>query len=406
MQQPTQRSGLFIITLLGALSVVTPFAIDMYLTAYLQIAKEFEVSSSTIALTISAYFVGVAAGQLFYGPMLDHFGRKKPLAVGLLIFIAASLGCAFTTNVTLLIILRFIQGIGGCGANVASPAMVRDFFPPDKTARILSLLFLFIAVSPLLAPTFGNFVIMVSGWRAVFILLALIVAGILALIWFLMPEGHQPDPGISLKPLPILKEYAAIMRQPCFGTYALAGAFSFAGLFTYVAGSPIIFMEKFHLSAAAYSGVFALLACGFIGGSQLNVLLLKKFDSKTLFARVLSFQVFVNLLFLLGTWQGWYGFVGTLVMFFISLSCSGITYPNAAATALSPFKRNVGSAAALLGFLQLGIGALISSGISMSKTSGSLPIIAILAVTTSLGLIIWVFGHKRAHASLATAHDL
>jgi DHA1 family bicyclomycin/chloramphenicol resistance-like MFS transporter len=153
-----RRSSLVILPLLGALSVISPFSIDMYLTAYPLVAGEFAVSTNVVSLTLTAYFIGMAGGQLFYGPFLDRFGRRPPLFFGLIVFLVASLGCAAATDVRMLIALRFLQGLGGCGAQVASLAMVRDFFPPRQSARILSSLFLFIAVSPLLAPTVG-------GWQ-------------------------------------------------------------------------------------------------------------------------------------------------------------------------------------------------------------------------------------------------
>lgn len=392
-------SNLFIICLLGAMSVISPFAIDMYLPAYGIIAKEFAVPSGVIALTLSSYFIGMAVGQVFYGPLLDRFGRKKPLVCGLGLFVLASVFCAFAPTIQALIALRFLQAIGGCVAGVASLAMVRDVFPVNEGARILSRLFLFISVSPLLAPTVGGAITLAFGWKAVFVMMALIVVAIVALIWFQLPETHQPDADISLKPGPILREYLAILRHPRFATYAVSGAFSFAGLFTYVAGSPIIFMEGFHLSAQAYSAVFGLLAMGFIGGSQLNAWLLKRYDSETIFSRMLAMQAATGCVFMLGVAAGWYGLGGTLALFFIFLSCTGLTYPNAAAIAIAPFSKNAGSASALLGFLQLGTGAVISTGISLSDSRDSFPIIAILGITSLLGYAAMRLGRRRALAS-------
>jgi len=398
---PPQRSPLFILCLLGSLSVVSPFSIDMYLTAYLKVAGDFGVPASAVSLTLSAYFIGLASGQLFYGPLLDRFGRKPPLAAGLILFLIASVGCALSTSLEMLVAMRFLQGLGGCGAQVASLAMVRDFFPPRQSARILSSLFLFIAVSPLAAPTVGGFVVALWGWRAVFAVLFVVVAIILALTWFLLPEGHQPDRGISLRPGRILREYGVIARHPVFITYALAGALSFSGLFAYVAGSPIVFMDDFHLSPGAYSTIFAALAAGLIGASQFNVLLLKKFSSQTLFAAMVMIQVAASVTFALGIWAGFVGLYGTIALFFICLSCLGIISPNGSSMALSPFQRNVGSAAALLGFMQLGIGALISSGISLGKGSGTLIVIAILATTSSAAGVVLFLGFRRARAALA-----
>ncbi len=400
MTRPASR--LFLICLLGALNVISPFSIDMYLPGFPQLAEQFHVSNTTIALTISSYFVGMAFGQIFYGPLLDRYGRKKPLYVGMSVFIIASLGCAMSGQIHALILLRFVQAFGGCVSGVAALAMIRDFFPVEEGAKILSRMFLFIAVSPLLAPTIGGELILLAGWRFIFILLAIIAAAILTLMALRLPESHQPDRSISLKPGPILREYIAILRHPKFATYAFAGAFSFAGLFTYVAGSPIIFMEDFHLSPRAYSATFALLAAGFIGGSQFNVRLLKHFTSETLFLRTLSLQAVIGWAFVAVSALGLLSFVTTLAFFFVFLACAGITYPNAAAIALSPFAKNAGSAAALLGFLQLGCGAFISTFISLAPPQSAFPIIAILGVTVTIAVSILALGYRRAHTCATT----
>lgn len=391
-----RRPGnLILISLLGALSVISPFSIDMYLPAFPQAAEEFGVSTSVMSLSLSSYFIGLALGQVFYGPLLDRFGRKRPLYAGLCLFILASLGCFFAPDIHALIAFRFLQALGGCVAQVACIAMVRDFFPVKESAKILSLLFLFIALSPLLAPSIGGAVLLFMGWRYVFLILAVIVAMICTLMIICLPEGHTPDPTISLKPRPIIEEYVAIFKHPYFRTYAVAGAFSFAGLFTYVAGSPIIFMQGFGLSANIFSAIFAALAVGFIGGSQLNVALLRRYDSATLFYRACTLQVVTGLIFMLGTYLGWYGLPGTLILFFIFLSCTGLTYPNAAALALSPFTKNAGSASALLGFMQLGVGSIISIGISFSTSQESFPIIAIMGITSACGLMVLICGRKK-----------
>ncbi len=400
------QSGLFVISLLGALSVVSPFAIDMYLPAFPELAAGFGVPSTTVALTLSSYFIGLAAGQVVYGPLLDRFGRKPPLAAGLGLFVLASIGCAFAPDVYTLIALRFVQALGGCVAQVASVAMVRDFFPRDQAARVLSRLFLFIAVSPLLAPTVGTWVIQLGGWPALFLVLAAVVVGILALVLSLLPEGHKPDAGISLRPGPIVAEYVSILRHPRFHTYAGAGAFSFAGLFTFVAGSPILFMDGFGVSGRAYSLIFALLAGGFIGASQVNVMLLRHAASETLFLRLLVAQVVFGALFLAGTWAGVLGLGGTLTVLFCFLCCVGVTNPNASALAIAPFTRNAGSASALLGFFQLGTGAVISTLIGAASPADRVPIVAIFGVTAAIGLTILLAGRKRAEASFVSEDPL
>lgn len=391
-----------IIWILGALATVSPFAIDLYLPAFSQIAADFRTTPAQISLSISSYFIGMAIGQIMYGPLLDRFGRKKPLYAGLAVFILSSIGCMHSQSVETLVTFRFIQALGGSVAWVAAVAMVRDFFPVKESARIFSLLILILGVSPLLAPTFGGFITTALGWEVIFFLLAVIGGLILALIFFFLPEGHQPDPGISLKPKPILKTFVSIIRNPQFYTYTFSGAFSFATLFIYVAGSPVIFMEIFEVSPGIYGAIFALLSVGFIGGSQLNIFLTRRFASEKLFRVALVCQVIASFFFLLGTWNGWLDLYTTIAMFFVALSCLGICNPNANALALAPFTRNVGSASALLGCTQIGVAALASSGVALFNAQNTIPIVGLMAGTCTVALLILLAGEKKINAQMVT----
>jgi len=393
-----KKHELRIILILGALSTITPFAIDLYLPAFPQIAAGLGSTEAQVALSLSSYFVGMAFGQLFYGPLLDRFGRKQPLYLGLGIFVLASLGCAMATNVETLIGLRLLQALGGCVAQVAALTMVRDFFPVHEGAKVMSLLLLILSVSPLLAPTIGSFLATSLGWQWIFALLGLITLAVLTVVRFQLPEGHTPDPSVELKPLPILRTFWDILRDPHFHIYALAGAFCFSGLFLYVAGSPIIFMKVFHVSTHLYGAIFAGLSVGFIGGSQLNIILSKKFGSAAVFKNAMLVQAVIAVVFLIGTWQAWYGLEATIAMFFAWLSCLGLIYPNAAVLALAPFSKNAGSASALLGFLQIGVGALSSSTVGLLDAQTALPIIVTLAAATVIGTAIYFSGqHKLRH---------
>jgi DHA1 family bicyclomycin/chloramphenicol resistance-like MFS transporter len=383
------RHNTWIVMLLGALCVVTPFAVDMYLPAFSTIAAEYRTTTSAISLSLSTYFVGFALGQIFYGPLLDRFGRKRPLYAGLTVYILCSIGCATAPTLRVFVALRFVEALGGCVAQVGAIAMVRDFFPVKESARIFSLLFLMIGLSPLLAPTIGSLLIAGIGWRWIFVLLAVIAFVILAATFLLLPEGHQPDHSISLRPGPLLSGFWAILKQPQFITYTLAGAFSFAGLFAFVAGSPIIFMDRYHMSTKAFGIIFAVLVMGFIGGNQVNILLLRRFTSQQIFIVALVVQVLTGLLFLAGTLSHLVGLKATLVLFFVFLSCIGLTYPNSAALALAPFSRHAGRASALLGCLQMGTGALISMGIGVL---GANSVILLLSSTTLVALVVLLVG--------------
>ncbi len=277
-------------------------------------------------------------------------------------------------------------------AQVGAIAMVRDFFPVKESAKIFSLLFLMIGVSPLLAPTVGSLLIVAMGWRWIFVLLAAIAVAILVVTFLLLPEGHQPDHSISLRPGPLLSGFWDILKEPQFITYTLAGAFSFAGLFAFVAGSPIIFMDGFHMGTKAFGIVFAVLVMGFIGGNQMNVLLLRRFTSRQIFFVALVVQVLIGLIFFAGMRGHVLGLKTIMVLFFFFLSCIGLTYPNSAALALAPYSRHAGRASALLGCLQTGTGALISMGIGMLGASS---VVSLLFSTALVALLVLWIGRAR-----------
>jgi DHA1 family bicyclomycin/chloramphenicol resistance-like MFS transporter len=393
------HNNLLTLSLLGALSLVSPLAIDSYLPAFTRMAADLKTTSAIVSLSLSTYFIGLAFGQFVYGPLLDRFGRKKPIYAGLTIFLAASVGCMLTTNIQVLIALRLLQGLGGCVAQVGAITMVHDFFPVEESAKVFSLLFLFIGASPLLAPTIGSVLTAYLGWRWIFVFMAALVALVLAAIIFLLPEGHEPNPSISLTPARITATYVRILEDRTFLRYTLASALSFAGLFAYIAGAPIVFMEQFHVTAKGFGLIFAFLAAGFIGGSQLNVWLLRHFDSDLLFLCAVRAQAVCGLVFLVGTILGWFGIGGVLAMFFLFLSCVGISNPNGTALALASFSRNAGSASALLGAVQLGIGALISTAIGALNAKNSLPVIEILFATALAGFVLDQLFRPRSNLS-------
>lgn len=396
---PTGKKAVFLVLLLGILNTITPFSIDMYLPAFPNIARDLHTTVAQVSLSVSTYFLGFALGQILYGPLLDRYGRKQPLYAGLCLYILATFGCILMRSVEGLMMMRFVQALGGCVASVAAMALVQDFFPPERSASIISFLILVLSVSPLLAPSVGSFVITHLGWHYVFTLLAIIVTVVLLIIFFFLPPGAPPDESISLKPKPIISVFRQILAKPQFYVYTLSGTFSFAGLFIYVAGSPAVFMGYFHLTANQYGGVFALLSVGFIGGSQLNHLLHKKYTNEQIFKVILIAQVIAGALFTVCVVNGWIGITGTLVFLFANLFCSGLGFPNAASLALAPFRSQAGSASALLGFIQIGIGGIISSAVGLLHTPGSLPIAVSMMFSTAVALLIFWLGSKKTGSS-------
>src|SRR5690349_7623741 len=218
----TGRAGIIII--LGMLMTISPFAIDMYLPAFSKIAEDFNTTTARVSLSITSYFFGFAFGQLIYGPLLDRFGRKKPLYIGLVIYIICCAGCMISHSVGMLVGFRFIQALGGCVAGVAAMTMARDFFPVEESAKIFSLLILILGLSPLLAPTLGGFITAGLGWQWVFIGLMLLAALVMAIVIMFLPTGYQPDPTISLRAKPMINSFLSILRNKQFYTYTLSAS--------------------------------------------------------------------------------------------------------------------------------------------------------------------------------------
>jgi len=305
------------------------------------------------------------------------------------------MACLCSRSVEWLVALRLVQALGGCGAQLAGMAMVRDYFPARDTAKIISLLILVMSASPLLAPSIGALVAVHLGWQWVFIVLSGYVAVMLVVSASLLPGGHAPDRSVSLRPLPILRNYIAVLKEPQFITYALSGAFAFAGLMVYVVSSPIMFMGVFHVSAQRFGAIFAGLSIAIIGSMQINVLLLRRFTSEQLFRGAMLVECPVALLLLLGSIHGWFGLPATLVLLFFSLFALGLANPNAAALALLPFDHGIGSAVAMLGFLQIGVSGLASASIGLFDSHSMMPVALVLAATSWIGLGILLIGRRR-----------
>jgi DHA1 family bicyclomycin/chloramphenicol resistance-like MFS transporter len=383
----------YLILILGMLTAIGPFSIDMYLPAFPDIASGLNTTVAKVMLSLSSFFVGISVGQLIYGPLLERYGRKKPLYVGLFIYLLASIGCALANSIEALIIFRLLQALGGCAGMVAARAMVRDLFEVRENAKVFSMLMLVVAVSPIIAPTLGGYITAVMGWRYVFAMLIVVALIILSGIFFLLPESRRPDPNFSLRLRPIFQNYKGIVRHPQFYTYALTGAISAAGLYAYISGSPHVFMEIFKVSEQQYGWIFALIAMGLIGASQINTVLLKNYTSEQIIGKALIAQSIIGLVLAGITYTGSGDLFVTIFLIFIFLSCQGFIFPNSSALSLATFGHKAGSASALLGAIQMCIGAVASAMVSFLQYYFS-PMTGIMAFCAICALTVFSLGRK------------
>ena len=401
----TKKKYIKLILILGSLTALGPFSIDMYLPGFAGIAKDLNTSVANVSMTLSSYFIGISAGQLLYGPLLDRFGRKRPLFIGLIVYILASLGCVFVTDIDTFIGLRFVQAVGSCAATVASVSMVRDLFPVKDIPKVFSMLMLVVGLSPMLAPTIGGYITADYGWHTVFFILMCMGIVILFASQIVLPNTYLPDTSISLKPRPIITNFIRIIKEPQFYTYAFAGAIAFSGLFTYVAASPIVFMDIFKVDAKTYGWIFAFMSLSFISASQVNSLLLRKFKSEQMIFGALISQTFVVILFLILSINDLLDLYGTIIMLFLFLACLGISNPNTAGLTLAPFARNAGSASALMGAIQLGLGAFVSFAVGIFVDNSVVPMVIIMTITTILAMIILIFGRRNIKRTITNSTD-
>jgi len=387
-----QRSRSFIVVIVGALAAIGPFSVDMYLPGFPAIARDLRTDVATVEYTLTSYFIGFSLGQLILGPILDRYGRKRPLMMGLVVYIAAAMGCAFSPTIHYLIALRFALAMGCCVGMVGSSTVVRDLFTGREVARALSLMMTIFGVAPVIAPSIGGLVVATLGWRAIFGVLGGIALLVLIAVRYALPETRGPDAGVSLKPQRAALGYISVFKERAFVTYVLASGLGAGGLFAYITGSPFVYMSLFGFSAAQYAWLFGGNGLAIVIGNQVNRAMLKKWTSERILIVVGTVQSTVSVLLVVGTLLGLLPKLAFLILVFLFLFCSGFVGSNAGALAILPFSRNVGTASALLGSLLMVSAALASWLVGYLDNGTAVPMTLVMALCALASLMFSVRG--------------
>lgn len=380
-----------ILLILGALSAFGPMAIDFYLPSFPALAQAFGTDVEHVQLSLSAYFAGLAIGQLLYGPLADRYGRRKPLLLGVSIFTLASLACAYAPNLEWLIGARFVQALGGCAGMVISRAVVRDLCDPIAAAKAFSQLMLVMGLAPILAPLGGGALLGAFGWQSIFYCLTGFSALAGLAIGLRLPEtipaGPRPPLGGALG------EYRRLLGDRAFLTYALTGGVAIAGMFSYIAGSPFVFIQLYGVAPEHYGWVFGSNAAGFILMAQVNAYLLRYRGPGFWLRRAVWVYFGCGLILLTVTLLRPAHLWPLLMPLFGCIASLGFLMPNSSACAMAGQGRHAGSASALMGSLQFSVAAGASALVGALHDGSALPMAVVICLCGGCAAVLgWSSG--------------
>lgn len=367
---PALPSERVLLGILGLFMMIAPASTDMYLPALVTMRHDLGATVATAQLTLSYFFLGFAFGQLLWGPLADRFGRRKPMAAGIALYVVGCIGCAFAPDIGQMMVWRFVQALGGCAMPVIAQAIVRDVYGPRNSARAFSIMLLVMSVAPIIAPLLGGQLLRVAPWRAIFFGLAGFGFVALAALSRLPETGQahaRPQGGV----LNIVTTYWYLLRDKRFVGYVIAGGAVFGGSFTFITGMPLVYLEYFHVSPQVLGVLFGINIVGMAAMTMFNSRKVGKYGSDRLMRRGIYGCVAVTMGFATLAWAGVTLLPLIVVLPFLFMSLRGIITANSVAGALANHPTRAGAAAALTGCVQNGAGFL--AGLMLGAINDSTP---------------------------------
>ncbi|MCR8679655.1 MULTISPECIES: multidrug effflux MFS transporter [Campylobacter] len=374
-----------LIIILAFMSSIAPLSTDMYLPALSHVQSSFEASEFLTQLSLASFFIAFAFGQLIYGPLSDIFGRKMLLIIGILIFIASSLGCVMVDNIYVFITLRFFEALGGCAGVVIARAIVNDNFDIKDAAGIYALMMVFSSLAPMLSPTFGGILLRYFSWQSIFAVLFML--GILLLLFIIFGLKESMVERVKFSHKATINSYKFVLKEPIFILYCLIGALASAVLFAYITGSSFVFMGYFGLDETKYGILFGVNSFSFVLFANINARFSRKFDCEILlkFALIamlvalifISFAAFIQL-----------GFWAFEVGVFIAIGMLEFILPNSTTLAMARFKDHSGTASAVLGVMQFGLAGVIAFGVGVLEANTPLFLALVMLVPCVIAVIL------------------
>ncbi len=379
-----------LILVLGSLIALGPLTIDMYLPAFPALADDLGASTSAVQLTLTGMLGGLAFGQLVIGPLSDAFGRRRPLLLGLVGHLAASLVCAVAPSIEVLSVVRVLQGFSGAAISVVALATVRDLFSGSAVARTMSRLMLVIGLAPILAPSLGGLILQFTDWRGIFFVLAAAALALIVVAMFGLRETLPVQRRRSARVGATLRTYRSLFHDRTFIALVLIAGLMFSSLFVYVSGASFVLQEGYGLDEGSFALVFGANSLALTLASQLNPRLIGRFGP----ANVLTFAIWMSAAsataLVAAGLTGFGGLVGVLVPMMLVLAAAGLAMPNTPALALNRHGEAAGTASALLGFSQFGVGAVVAPLVGLFGGTSAVPMGAMMLLVTVLAGVLMV----------------
>lgn len=371
-QYPPGRSGnLKVIAVLGALVALGPLTVDMYLPAFPAIVGELVTTEPMVQLTLTGTMLGLGLGQLLIGPLSDSLGRRRPLLAGVALHIVASLVTVFAWDITVLGVLRVLQGVGAAAATVVAMAIVRDLFEGHAAATAISRLMLVTGAAPVLAPLLGSAVLLAGSWRWVFGALAVLGAALMVVAATSLPETLPAERRRSGGFAQVGDRYRSILRDVGFVSLALVTGLTFGAMFAYVSGSSFVLQQQFGLDERQFGLVFGLCAVAMVGGAQLNPVLLARYSPHRIASTTIAVVVVAGIVSITLQSTGTGGLVGFMIPVLVMLAGGAIVIPNTTAMAMSRHGESAGTAAAVVGAVQFSVGAFVAPVVGFLGNHGA-----------------------------------
>lgn len=378
---------MWLLMTLAAMSAFGPISMDLYLIGLPQLTESLATTAAVSQLTLSLCAAGLGLGQLIAGPLSDRCGRRTPVLIGIALFTVASVLCAVAPDITMLLIWRFIQGIGGAAGIVIARAVVRDLYVGAAAARVFSLLAVAFGIAPISAPILGAGLLTFTDWRGLFAALSVIGGLFLAMAFFFLPEslplGNRHHGGLAQA----MRQMGSVLSDGLFLSYATISAFATCAMFAYISMSSFVLQEQLGIAPQWYAGIFAANSLMFVAGAQLNATLLRRVSLRRLLmvSLLVLFVAAAGLTLVSGWLWSLPAFLGLLALMLFS---QGMQMPNTQALALAPFPDRAGAASSVLGVFQLLLATFVPPVVSIvGVNAGIMSLAMLVAAVLALALL-------------------